>query len=453
MSGFNVILPLLVKKLNIPLASQVWPSSAFSLITASFLLPFGRVADIYGGYPVYVGGLAWFCMWSLIAGFSQNLLMLDFCRALQGLGTAAFLPSGVLLMGSIYRPGPRKNLVFSLYGGAAPLGFFVGIFFAGLTGQFLRFGWYFWIGTLLVFSTAVAAFFTVPSDMSERRAMGVEMDWLGSALIVSGLILVVFAVTDSSHAPDGWRTPYIYVTLVVGSLLLAGAFYTEGWIASAPLLPPSLFKVPYLKPLALSLFLSYGVLGVFLLYGTLYIQDVMGVTSLQTAAWYVPMSLGGCILSVVGGYVFHLLSGTVLMLAAGLGWILASLLFALAPLGANYWAYVFPAMIGATLGIDITFNVANIFITTSLPESQQGLAGSLINSLLYLGIAFVLSFADIIQTQTAHLGLKRSYQSVFWYQFAIQSTALAIMVVFVRIQKAKSDLTADERAAGATETL
>lgn len=95
---------------------------------------------MYGGYPVYLGGLAWFCICSVIAGFSQNQLMLDFCRALQGLGPAAFLPSGVMLLGSIYRPGPRKNLVFSLYGGAAPLGFFLGVFFAGLTGQFLNFG-------------------------------------------------------------------------------------------------------------------------------------------------------------------------------------------------------------------------------------------------------------------------------------------------------------------------
>jgi len=406
---------------------------------------------MYGGYPVYLGGLAWFCMCSVIAGFSQNQLMLDFCRALQGLGPAAFLPSGVMLLGSIYRPGPRKNLVFSLYGGAAPLGFFLGVFFAGLTGQFLNFGWYFWIGALLVLSTAIAAFFTVPSDMQERRAMGVKMDWLGSALIVLGLILVVFAVTDSSHAPDGWRTPYIYITLIVGALLLAATLYVEGWVASAPLLPPSLFKVPYLKPLMVSLFLSYGVLGVFLLYGTLYMQDIMGATPLQIAAWYVPMCLGGLLLSIIGGHVFHLFSGTVLMLLGGLGWILTSLLFALAPLGASYWSYVFPAMIGATLGIDITFNVAAIFITTNLPQNQQGLAGSLINSLLYLGIAFVLSFADVTQTQTAHLGLKRSYQSVFWYELAVQAAALALMLAFVRIRKAESDLTADEKAAQEVE--
>jgi MFS family permease len=78
---------------------------------------------MYGGFPLYVGGMAWLAIWSLIAGFSTNEYMLDFCRALQGLGPAAFLPSSMMLLGSIYRPGPRKNLIFSLYGAAAPVGF------------------------------------------------------------------------------------------------------------------------------------------------------------------------------------------------------------------------------------------------------------------------------------------------------------------------------------------
>lgn len=446
-SGFNVILPTLIDKLDIPQASAVWPASAFSLVTAAFLLPFGRLADMYGGLPVYQFGLVWFFVWSLIAGFSQNQLMLDFCRALQGLGPSAFLPSGVMLMGSIYRPGPRKNYVFSLYGGSAPLGFFAGVFFAGLTGQFLSFGWYFWIGAILIFTTVVAASFTVPSDMKERKEMKVEMDWLGSWLIVSGLILVVFAITDSSHAPDKWRTPYIYSLLIVGALLLGLAVYIEGWVAKSPLLPFDLFRIPYLSALIIALFFSYGVLGIFLLYATLYMQDIMGATPLQVSAWYVPMCLGGVIISVVGGYVLHLVPGTLLIFIAGLGWIITSLLFALAPVGANYWAYVLPAMICATLGIDITFNVANIFITTNLPQKQQGLAGALINSLLYLGIAFLLAFADITQTETAHLGLKRSYQAVFWYQLACAGTSLVIMLAFVRIRAAESDLTADERAA------
>ncbi len=373
--------------------------------------------------------------------------MLDFCRALQGLGPAAFLPSGVMLIGTTYRPGPRKNLVFSIYGCAAPLGFFIGVFIAGVTGSFLQFGWYFWIGAMLVSTTIVAAIFAIPNDNEERKAMGIQMDWLGSILIVSGLILVIFAITDASHSPHGWRTPYIYVTLILGTLILGISLYVEGWVAANRLLPFDLFKVPYLPALFVALFFSDGVLGIFLLYATLYMQDIMGASPLQVAAWYVPMCAGGCMISIVGGYVLHLLPGTMLMVISGVAWIGNSLLFALAPEGANYWAFVFPAMLCATMGIDIIYNVANIFITTSLSQSRQGLAGALINCLLYLGIAFLLAFADVIQTGTMGMGLKRSYQSIFWYQLTCSILALVIMMVFVRIRKAESEMTTDERAA------
>ena len=373
--------------------------------------------------------------------------MLDLCRALQGLGPAALLPSGVMLIGSTYRPGPRKNLVFSIYGGSAPLGFFFGVFIAGLTGQFTRFGWYFWIGAILISTTAVAALWAVPSDMEEHKKLKIEMDWLGSALIVSGLIFVVFALTDSSHAPDRWRTPYIYILLIVGVFILSLAFYVEGWVAKTPLVPFDFFEVPYIKPLLIVLFFSYANLGIWLLYSTLYMQDIMGASPLQVSAWFIPMCAGGVFISILGGYVLHIIPGTLLMLIAGIGWIITSLLFALAPLGANYWAYVFPAMICATIGIDISFNVANVFITTNLSSARQGLAGALSNSLLYLGISVLLAFADVTQTETLHLGLKRSYQSVFWYEFACSSFSLAIMLTFVRIRKAESELTFDERKA------
>ena len=446
-SGFNLLIPTLVEDLNIPQASAVWPASAFALVSASFFLPFGRLADMYGGYPVYLSGLVWFAVWSVIAGFSQNNLMLDFCRAMQGLGPAAFLPSGILLIGSTYRPGPRKNIVFSIYGGGAPLGFFVGIFMAGLTGNYLRFGWYFWIGAIFIATTIVPAIFAIPSDIQERKAMGVKMDWLGSILIISGLILVVFAITDASYAPYGWKTSYILVTLILGIVSLGIAFYVEGWVAKVPLIPFDLFRVPYLSAIFIALFISDGVLGVYLLFAPIYMQNIMSASPLQVAGWFTPMCLGGLIISFCGGYVLHLMNGTILMLIGGLAWVVTSLLFALAPEGANYWAFVFPAMIGATAGIDIIYNVTNIFITSSLSQDRQGLAGALINSLLYLGIAFLLAFADVTQTQTTHLGLKLSYQSVFWYQLACSVLALVVMVGFVRIRKAKSEMTVDERAA------
>jgi hypothetical protein len=281
--------------------------------------------------------------------------------------------------------------------------------------------------------------------MAERRGSGIKMDWVGAVLIISGLILFTFAVIDSSHAPQQWKTPYIYVIFIIGSLLLIGAAYYESFIASDPLLPPSLFKIPQMPALMIALFLTYGSLGIFLLYATFYMETIMGGSPLQIVAWYVPMALGGCIISTVGGLVLHLLPGSLLVIIAGTSWIVAPLLFAIAPQGANYWAYIFPSMITATIGIDVTFNISNIFITTSLPKAQQGLAGAVIMILLHLSIAIFLGFADIVNTYTlARLGTKKSYQMVFWFEVACAAVALIILVIFVKIEKAQSQLTVDE---------
>lgn len=94
------------------------------------------------------------------------------------------------------------------------------------------------------------------------------MDWMGAATIVPGLLLVVSAITDSSHAPPGWSTPYIYVTLIIGVVFLCCAFYVEGWISDKPLLPFDLFKRKAMRPLIAALFLTYGVFGIYLFYAS-----------------------------------------------------------------------------------------------------------------------------------------------------------------------------------------
>ncbi|KNG48603.1 MFS general substrate transporter [Stemphylium lycopersici] len=449
-SGFNILLPDLSAELNIPSNAQTWPASVFSLVTGAFLLPFGRLADIFGGYLIFNIGLGWFLIWSIIAGFSQNYIMLIVCRALQGFGPAAFLPAGIMLLGSIYRPGPRKNLVFSLYGAFAPVGFFTGIFFAGVAAQFITWGWFFWIGSIILAIVGVAAYFCIPNPRNEKekakeQGKSVKMDWWGTATVVPGLVLVVFALTDGSHAPQGWATPYIPVTFVIGWLFLGAFIYIEGRVAEQPLLPGDMFSVKGMKPLAVALFFQYGTFGIFIFYASFYIEQVVGASPLLTAAWFTPMCIGGLILATIGGLILHLLPGRILLLVSGTAYILSTLLFAIVPAEFNYWAYIFPAMICATLGIDITYNVSNIFITTSLPKARQGLAGSFMNSLLFLGIAVYLSFADLAVSETEERGKRQSYKVAFWLATALAGAGLIIMFLGVKIGKAKSDLTIEER--------
>lgn len=194
------------------------------------------------------------------------------------------------------------------------------------------------------------------------------MDLLGSILFSSSFILIVFAITDGAHST--WQAPYIGLTLDIGVALLGLGLYTEAYIFAEPLLPLSLFAVPQMKALFLALFFSHGSLGIYLLYATFYSTDILHATALQLVAWCTPLALGGIIVSTIGGLFLHKIPGTFLLLFAGIAWILEPLLFAIAPIGATYWPWIFPSMICATLGTDITFNVTTIFITTSLPSKQ-----------------------------------------------------------------------------------
>ncbi|EEY22242.1 drug resistance protein [Verticillium alfalfae VaMs.102] len=447
-SGFTVILPTLITELNIPQAASVWPATAFSLVIASTLLVFGRLGDMWGGYPVFVAGLAWLLVWSVIAGFSINPLMLDLCRALQGLGAAAALPTGVMLMGSLYRPGPRKNLVFAVYGTSAVFGFFGGILMAGIVGQFTRWGFYFWIGAILTAITLLASILSIPRPHSKDRASSMaKMDYPGAVTIVCGLVLVVFSILQSAHAPAGWRTPYIPVCLVLGVLSLGAAAYIETHVAAQPLLPASIFTTPCMSPLLLALFLLYGTWGIFSVYGTLYFQNIMSASPLQVVAWYVPLGVAGLIISVVEGFILHLVPGRVLLIIAGLGAVGSQLLIAMIPLGGSYWAWIFPAVIFSTVGIDLPTILATVFVTTTFPTSQQGLAGSVINSVLQLGVAFVLALTDVIQAATVDdAGLRKSYKNTFWFGVGAAATSLLILAIWGKVPKASSDLTADEKA-------
>ncbi|TWU71996.1 hypothetical protein ED733_003117 [Metarhizium rileyi] len=457
--GFNIVLPPIADALNIPASSRTWPAGVTNLTTAALLMPFSRLCDLYGGRIVFLCGQSWLLSWSLVSGFSQNTTMLIVCRAMQGIGSAAFLPAGLALLSQTYRPGPRKNFVFAVYGAFACIGFYFGIFIGAVTAEYLDWRWYFWVGAIVGLAVAVSGFISIPRNLGDVNP-NAKMDWLGVATIVPGLVLVVFAFTDGGHAPDGWKTPYIYVTLILGVLFLVAAVYVQGWVSSQPLLPPDLFKAKYMKRLMTALFFSYGVFGLFLFYASFYIETVMQIKPILTAAWFTPLAVGGMMLAIAGGLVLHLISNKMLMIISSLGFLLSVLLFALIPDSETsgkstsfiYWAYIFPAMIAGTIGVDITFNVTNIFITTAMPRRHQAAAGGVINSLLYLGIAFWLGIAELaisvtVQSRGGHdkVEPREQYQIGFWTALGLAVAALCI-VITIKMGSAEASMTADEKA-------
>ena len=318
--------------------------------------------------------------------------------------------------------------------------------------------------------TSIAAYFTIPENRiqgrvtegrypwsearrlepgkgeDEQRAGAIEMDWLGGGTLFFALNLVLFALIASSQAPHGWKTSYVYISFILGTILLLATISIEKWVAQCPLIPFSFLRSSQMLPLLLSLFLFFGSLSGFLLHASQFMEQSMGASTLQTVAWYTPMAAGGCIISIFGGCVLHLLPGTILLIIAGSAWIIAPLLFAVAPIGADYWAYIFPSMVCATIGIDITFNVCNIYITTSTPRNQQGFAGAIVAFLFSFGGTVCLTIANMVKRNSQpSLGERQSCQAVFWLEVGCAATATIILVAFVRIGEAKSDFTVEEK--------
>ena len=127
---------------------------------------------------------------------------------------------------------------------------------------------------------------------------------------------------------------------------------------------------------------------------------------MQVVAWHGSMAVGGCILAGIGALILHRIPGTILAIITCVAIVVDSLLFAIALEGAGYWMRIFPAMICATLAIDLIFSVTNIFLSSILPARVQGFAGGLANALLQLSIAILLGFSDVIAAMTSYRGEK-----------------------------------------------
>ncbi|KAI7498849.1 MFS general substrate transporter [Hortaea werneckii] len=101
-----------------------WYPAAFSLTVGTFILPAGRLGDMYGHRNLYVVGFAWYAVWSVIAGvavYSGDILF-SIARAFQGIGCSLLVPNALAIVGRTYGASPKKNMIFALFGAAAPTG-------------------------------------------------------------------------------------------------------------------------------------------------------------------------------------------------------------------------------------------------------------------------------------------------------------------------------------------
>lgn len=268
-SGFFALMPLLIDKFQLSDTLVTWSATITPLVISAFLLPFGRLADMYGGFPVFVAGLAWASAWTVLAGCTTDPVIFVTCRAMQGFGAAAHLPAGLAMLGKLYQAGPRKNMVFSVYGAMAPFGSFVGMFVANIVSRYNLWSEFFYVGAGVALLALAAIVLMEPATGVRSGDQTTRMDWVGSVGSATSLTTLVYSIVEAAKAKQTRRTANVVVS---GALALTSFIVTavvEWRYVCQPLVPASVFRINYMRPLLLGLLLTYGAVNIFACYATL----------------------------------------------------------------------------------------------------------------------------------------------------------------------------------------
>jgi len=204
-----------------------------SLTSGSFMLFFGKIADMFGRRNIMIIGLFLTAFFSLAAGFSTNALTLNILNGVIGLVAAFMIPSAQGILGSVYdQPSKRKNYAFACYSSGNHLGFTFSAILSGVVTQ--AFGWSasFWLIAIMYFIVAIVSCFTVPMDDSEKLPLNMkslkQFDFVGAILTIAGIGLFSAGIRYEGGLQANQSPPILtwFLLVLVLVRLMAGRHHT-----------------------------------------------------------------------------------------------------------------------------------------------------------------------------------------------------------------------------------
>lgn len=434
----NVALPAIQKTLGFDTAALQWVITAYALTFGGFLLLGGRAADLFGRRRVLVTGIIGFTIVSFFIGIAQSPVELIAFRALQGMMAALMSPSALSIVLTTFREGKARNTALGVWTAVAAGGAAAGLVIGGLLTEYLNWRWNFFINIPVGILTVIGILKFVPKH--ESTVAHRHLDLRGAALVTSGLMALVYGLTEAPHW--GWTSIGTISFLGLAAALIGGFIWNESKV-SHPLVPLSIFKIRNVSGAnAMSMPVMAGMMGMFFLL-SYYIQSVMQYNPVQTGLAFLPFPLIlGVISNVVPrfvpkyGFKPFLIAGT-LSLFSGLVW-LSQL-----TLESNYAGGILPAIILMAAGMGMSFVSISIAGTSGVPANEAGLASGLLNTSQQMGGALglaILAGVSASATQAAaHLGPIASLVQGDKTAFAVASSftlvALVLAITVIRTPK------------------
>jgi len=370
----TIALPRIADDLGASTGDLQWTVNGYALTLAAFLLLGGSLGDRFGRRRVFLIGVVWFGVASLLCAVAPGIGALIAARVVQGVGAALLTPGSLAIIQSTFA-GEDRGRAIGAWSGWSGVAGAVAPFLGGWIVEVASWRWIFAINVPMVVVVVAVTLRHVP-ESSDADAVR-RLDLLGTVLGALGLAGLTYGFTVWTD--HGSATTAVVVSLVGGALALV-AFVVAEAHHPAPLLPPALFRWRPFAGVNAATLLIYGALsGVFFFV----------VVTLQVVSGYPPLTAGLAPLPVT--ILMFLLSPRVGALGQRIGprlpmtlgpLVCAGAAVLLSRIGADspYWTSVLPGMVLFGLGLSITVAPLTTTALAAAPDHLAGVASGVNNA-------------------------------------------------------------------------
>ena len=362
----NIALPRIGHDLGSGAAGLQWVVNGYTLTLASFILLGGSLGDRFGRRRVYLVGVAWFAIASLLCGIVPSIGLLVAARALQGVGGALLAPGALAILQTSFVDGDRMRAI-GAWSGLAGVAGAIGPFLGGWIVQVSSWRLVFLINVPIAVAVLLVARRHVPESTNPEAAH--RLDIAGALLGAAGLAGVTYGLTAWSGG--GSSVAVVVLALVLGGLALGGFVITEAR-SSHPMVPLSIFAARTFTAVNLVTFAVYAALAGVFFFVVINLQVVSGFAPLTAGVALLPVTALMLLLSARAGALSTRIGPRLPMTLGPLVCACALALLSRIGVGASYLGDVLPAVV--VLGLGLSLTVAPL-TATALAAAQDRYAG------------------------------------------------------------------------------
>ncbi|TQN44326.1 EmrB/QacA subfamily drug resistance transporter [Blastococcus colisei] len=372
-TAVQVALPAIGAEFDASLSGLQWTVTGYTLTLAALILLGGSLGDRFGRRRIFLVGVVWFAVASLVCGLAQDIGQLVAARALQGVGGALLTPGSLALIQSSFRPADRARAIglWTALGGVAGL---IGPFLGGVLVDAVSWRLVFLINVPVAVVIVVVAGRHVPESRDPRHHG--RFDYAGAALgalALGGLTYGLIAAGDEPASAD------VLAAAAVGVAAGTG-FVVRERRAVDPMLPPRLFRDRQFSGANAATLAVYGALGGSGLFLVLQLQTVLGYDATGAGAAMLPTILVITLLAPRFGALAQRIGPRLPMTVGPLTVAAGTLLLAGVDGGAPYAVEVLPGSLLQGLGMAITVAPLTATVLAAAPDAMAGIASGVNNA-------------------------------------------------------------------------